>query len=388
MSNMHSFFLTLSLAASALFAQEVATPPSDGPFVQQHANGKPSVKENYKAGKLDGLRQTFDEKGGILTSETYRAGLKNGAATLYKDAKAVTQQTWLDGFLAYPQSKANIKASFSAIKSLKINDQGLGGDQVSALRRLMMARSLAMVPWQTLTLDKDWARKCHLGAHSNEILGHLEHYPKNVPGLSEADMKDAAEACGTSNLHMNSGGKCYPLAQCVDGWLEDDGDNNKERVGHRRWCLSQTLGATAFGVSGGYSAMWCFDKSGDLQNYAATDAISWPVHGYHSKDFTPPDLLWHVTLNPDKFKAPVDGKVKVNIRPISGTLSNIERAMKTSPLELDWLHVDNSGIGMWRNAIVFRPKKFSPKGTCLVEVTGLLDSAGKDSSYKYLVEFF
>ncbi|MEN9362154.1 MAG: hypothetical protein RL095_3689 [Verrucomicrobiota bacterium] len=362
-------------------------PAADGLHVETHANGKPKLKESYKGGKLDGLRQTFDEKGALLSSETYRAGLRHGPALICRDGKPQRHQTWVEDMLAYPQSKSDIQTSWNAIKSLKIDDQGLGSGQVAGLRRLMTARVLAGVPWQTLRLDAEWARKCKLAARSNELLGKLDHFPTRPAGMSDADFQDAYEACGHSNLHWNTG-KCHPLDQCIDGWLRDDGDSNKERLGHRRWCLSQNLGATAFGVSGGYSAMWCFDKSGDLETYQAPDAISWPVHGYHAKEFASPGLLWHVSLNPEKFKQPETGKVKVELRPISGAFTGIDKAMKAAPLPLDWLHVDNSKIGLWKNAIVFHPKNFTVKGSYLVVVTGLTDAAGQPASHRYLVEFF
>src|SRR5205814_803267 len=78
---------------------------------------------------------------------------------------------------------------------------------------------------------------------------------------------DAAKACAAAGKIAHSLGhstdKCnlsqgqHDMASTVDGYIGDGGDNNRERRGHRRWCLNPPMQNAGFGRDGVFSAMWC-----------------------------------------------------------------------------------------------------------------------------------
>ncbi len=83
---------------------------------------------------------------------------------------------------------------------------------------------------------------------------------------------DAAKACAAAGTISHSLGhstnKCnlsqghHDMAATVNGYIGDGGDNNRERRGHRRWCLNPPMQNAGFGREGSFSAMWCMDSGG------------------------------------------------------------------------------------------------------------------------------
>jgi hypothetical protein len=102
---------------------------------------------------------------------------------------------------------------------------------------------------------------------------------------------DAAKACAkegaishslghsTDRCNLSSGQR--DMADTVDGYMGDDGDNNREKRGHRRWCLNPPMANAGFGREGSFSAMWCMDSSG----HKSRDSWSYPGHGLYPLDY-------------------------------------------------------------------------------------------------------
>jgi hypothetical protein len=73
----------------------------------------------------------------------------------------------------------------------------------------------------------------------------------------------------------------HDMASTVDGYIGDGGDNNRERRGHRRWCLNPPMANAGFGRDGVFSAMWCMDSGGKK----AHDPWSYPGRGLYPLDY-------------------------------------------------------------------------------------------------------
>jgi len=137
--------------------------------------------------------------------------------------------------------------------------------------------------------------------------------------------QDASKACAESGQLSHSLGhstdKCnlsmgrQDMASSVDGYISDGGTNNRERRGHRRWCLNPPLKNAGFGREGNFSAMWCMDSSGT----GSRDGWSYPGKGLYPHDYVqgnawsyyhtgalPPDTevkMWKLTRRPEQMLA-------------------------------------------------------------------------------------
>ena len=102
---------------------------------------------------------------------------------------------------------------------------------------------------------------------------------------------DAAKACAAAGTLSHSLGhstnKCnlsqgqHNMASTVDGYIGDGGDNNRERRGHRRWCLNPPMQNAGFGREGSFSAMWCMDSSGQKPRAP----WSYPGRGLYPREY-------------------------------------------------------------------------------------------------------
>jgi hypothetical protein len=135
--------------------------------------------------------------------------------------------------------------------------------QENALRRTNLYRWLAGLPPAVIearVLAQEQA--CAVTLHG---LGTLNHHPPDDRPCYSAE---GAAGAGSSNLAMGTG-----LADSVDLYVDDGGVPS---LGHRRWVLGATLGATGFGFKPPFSCMYTFDMSGQ------TDAefVAWPPPGF------------------------------------------------------------------------------------------------------------
>ncbi len=110
---------------------------------------------------------------------------------------------------------------------------------------------------------------CRLNAYRflSGLYDEVGTEPRMVEGADDAS-KACAKAGTISHSLGHSTDKCnlamghHDMASTVDGYMDDGGDNNRERRGHRRWCLNPPMGNAGFGRDGIFSAMWCMDGSG------------------------------------------------------------------------------------------------------------------------------
>lgn len=384
----HLLAAALLLTLSPAFAQA----PADGERTETHPNGKVKLRETYKNGALNGHRCEFDETGRPVSDVGYQNGLKHGSAKYFENGRQLREETWSKGFLVFPQSREDIRGGFARIAAAKIDAKGLPATQVAAVRRLMQHRLVCGVPWEEIALDPEWAKKCAAGARSNALLGRLEHQPTQPPGMKDEEFAMAKEACSHSNLTYEHKRGTTTFADMVDGWMVDDGDNNKDAVGHRRWCLNPSLAATAFGECKKdgrvYGAMWCFDES----RKGAFDgrAVCYPAMGYQPRNLFPVGTLWHATLSTKYFRAPQKDKVKVEVRNLAGSSASfdLESAMRKPTVKLTHFAVDNGGVGCFPNAVIFAPENAHSSGRWLVTITGLEGADGKPAELSYVVEFY
>lgn len=166
--------------------------------------------------------------------------------------------------------------------------------------------------------------------------------------------QDASKACAEAGEISHSLGhstdKCnlsmghHDIASTVDGYIGDGGSNNRERRGHRRWCLNPPLKNAGFGREGTFSAMWCMDSSGTK----ARDSWSYPGKGLYPRDYVqgnawsfyhtgalPPDTevkMWKLPSRPEQMIAftaePPGREIAVDYKFVYDNTINWEPATK------------------------------------------------------------
>ncbi len=273
---------------------------------------------------------------------------------------------------------ASIKDAVASAESQDAREQ--------AVRMLMGYRYLCDLPWRDIMLDRTYI--AHTEAASQLLLkvGTLTHTPKN-PGLPEAEYQFGYRGTIRSNLQYSSNGTISDIPHTVKGYMDDSDPSNIEMVGHRRWCLNPKMLKTGFGSSGLYSAMYSLDNS--RENVPDYDHIAFPTPGMTPVEWFKKHYAWNISLNPSKYSAPEQGKVKARIFPArySSNTGKVDKA--AAPLPMNMLKVSNIGMGI-RYCIIFRPvlEAINPGASYVVEITGVKDASGTDIKIEYLVAFF
>lgn len=149
----------------------------------------------------------------------------------------------------------------------------------SALRLTNLYRWLCKLP--AITSDPTFssnAQQCALMIGVNKQLSHTP--PKTWKCYTDV----GAGAASSSNLSLGSG-----AVDAVDGYIRDDGDNNWDTLGHRRWIFSNTIGPTGFGSVDTASCQWVMGKQ-----KLDRKLTMWPPDGYVPLDVIPDDTGWSV----------------------------------------------------------------------------------------------
>ncbi len=165
--------------------------------------------------------------------------------------------------LAASEVKSRIRTAIRSILSRKAPG-GISRDVQDAVNMLNVYRFLSGVP-SDVEADAALVAKSQEAAEVCNGKGQLSH-----------DFGHFTDKC---NLAMNGSG--ISMEESVIQYVEDHGENNRERRGHRRWCLHHKMGKTGFGLKGAYSAMYSLDQSasGISRNY------SYPGHGFYPKKY-------------------------------------------------------------------------------------------------------
>lgn len=251
----------------------------------------------------------------------------------------------------------------------------------AAADRLNALRRIAGLP--AVKLDMELSRSAQYGAVIQAAQGGLNHYPDQLPGMSDDFYKEARSASSTSNL---SAGRT--LVGSVDSWMEDSDASNIDGVGHRRWQLNPVLGKVGFGFAlgeggyGAYAAEKVMDKSG---SGCAYDFVSWPASGNFPEELMDGRTAWSVTLNPELYADANKALVTVTLtREEDGRTWTFRSGSSDG-----FFSVSNAGYGTGC-CIIFRPDGVETyDGTYTVQIQGLRARNGQDvPDFTYEVTFF
>lgn len=247
-------------------------------------------------------------------------------------------------------------------------------ERQAALVRLRMYRRVCGVAADDLVLDDGLNEEAVAAAEVCRRLGYLSHEPPN-PGLSAEDFAKARRGAQSGNLAFG----LRDLPAAVDGWMDDSDADNVATLGHRRWCLNPPLRRIGFGRVDRYSAMWAHDSSGSSE--LREPAICFPPPGCVPIDLFRPHYAWSVTLDPNAFKTPDAGLVRVRIQRVAPTGMAID-------CDTELVSVDTDGYGVG-NCIIFRPTLPTTAVGTKYEATidGIVDRQGRSVRIRYETRF-
>lgn len=190
----------------------------------------------------------------------------------------------------------------------------------------------------------------------------------------------ASKGIGSSNLSMESEESPGMLRRVVNGWFEDNG--NEEHLVHRRWALNPSMKYTGFGQVDSFQSMYSFDESRKTPfNYKA---VCYPAEPAFSSDFFGGSYVWSVSLNPKLYNTPDQKLVQVTLTQIQ---TKKEWRFGSGSGEFFRINTVNFGIP---NVIIWGPSDIiSYSGTYHVKISGIKEKEnGKAATLDYDVTFF
>lgn len=240
-----------------------------------------------------------------------------------------------------------------------------GEYQQSALTLLNAYRYIAGVP-ADVELNADYSARMQAGALVNYVNGEMAHEP-----VKPADMDDALYQLGYSGTSQGNLALGTGINGSVRLYMSDSDSGNISRVGHRRWVLNPSMGATGFGQVGIYSGMYAFDHSGNGSGY---QDVVWPAQTMPVELFNVFDA-WSISTGTYQSESQVEVTLVQN-----RTGQTWEFSASGSDGEF---YVDNGGYGQV-GCVIFRPDGLSYKrgDTFDVTVTGL--DGGRTLAYTVL----
>ena len=337
----------------------------DGRLERRTDTGDRLEISRYRDGQLEGTRQVFAD-GRVVLTETYEQGQRteqegdatadpgppvfavgrNGFAGGTSDAEPDAPAGGPSGEgnstpdtdrpehqrdtsrkpNGYPYSIDELTRAFGRIDELRIEGNP-EGDQATAIRELIKYRLICGLTDPIVAFDREEAILAQRACEVCHALGRLSHEPPN-PGLPEDIYRQGAEGAHRSNL----GRGAVPSPQLsIERWMVDAGSNNRDEVGHRRWCLAPGLYETAYGYHEGYGSLLV---SGNTQDHDDFDFLAYPGTGYQPVEFYDQihrypgqDLIWTVHLNPLVYNTPAsEDLIRITVHQLlpDGTREPIE----------------------------------------------------------------
>jgi len=353
-----------------------------GSYTEYWPNGKKKVAAKYRHGKLDGSYVEYDERGKQSLTCKYVRGDLHGPRRSYRLGRTVSEEIWVEGFLALPRSRIEIRRDLTRAQESAVDLAGAPETARGALRRLREYRCAAGVPWENLTLDRDMNEKCAAATEILVRLGRMTHHIDKNPGVPKDIFELGKEGAKKSNLHQIGN-----LPSSVDGFMRDSGPSNIDAVGHRRWCLGPAMAKTGFGLSGKYVAMWATDKS--AETVPQWDIIAFPPRGYMPANLFASTNAWHVSLHPSEYDLGDRRAVRASVRRVPSVTTSRAKIQRIPPLENDHLSTCEKNLGSGP-AVIFRPKGATVRAGAVYFVTieGLTGPDGEERRIEYFVAFF
>ncbi len=212
----------------------------------------------------------------------------------------------------------------------------------------------------------------------------LSHFPKQPSDMSNDIYQLGAAGASSSNIAWGSWSTYTLNDSIVNGWMDDGDPSNIDRLGHRRWILNPSMGATGFGVAikskapntGTYLAMYSFDRSNKTANEYG---VSWPAQTMPVEYFGT-NFPWSISFG-------VSISENTTVKLTNNKTGKVWNFSKNSS-DGDF-YISNDGYGQI-GCVIFRPSdnlSYKSGDSYSVEISNLGNSNIKNEA-SYNVNFF
>ncbi|HZG83629.1 stalk domain-containing protein [Paenibacillus sp.] len=198
--------------------------------------------------------------------------------------------------------------------------------------------------------------------------------PHNPP--KPADMPDSffeAADSGRETLAFST----FTVSAAVEDFMNDWGDNNRERVGHRDSFLIPSLSGVGFGYTPDYSVTH-FSSSGEAPA-VEYDYIAWPAVGYFPVEYIPAEM-W--SIHPDMTKYNFDDLSQIRLTVTNRTTGETQTfANPNARPDRDFF------VG---SVVTFEPDDIRRDEGDVIEIAlqGIKDAAGRETEIRYATKLF
>lgn len=268
----------------------------------------------------------------------------------------------------------------------KLSDRALR----EALDVTNFVRYVSYLP-SDVTLNGDFNKKAQAAAVLNAANQKMDHYPIRPNKMDESLYKLGYDGAGASNL----GYGYHTLANSIkDGYMPDDDDLNREKIGHRRWVLSPRLHEVGFGYATAtdgtpYTAMKVIAPKMWDNKEAKYQHISWPAETVFPVEFFGKRDPWSVSLNPSSYDASKTRDISVTLTRVNdGKVWKFNRE-GTSKDGFFAINTENYGYAPF--TIIFQPnqtKSYEAQEHYKVEINGLYTKTGNKTKFQFDTTFF
>ena len=230
--------------------------------------------------------------------------------------------------------------------------------------------------------------------HGAVLLAALDDVDHNAPQPADMDQNfyDSAHLATTSsNIAKLHWMRPTMLREGVAYFARDDGEQNLEVVGHRRWLLNPTMSATGFGLANSqtgmsYIAMYAHDMGRPDVEWSE---VCWPVGRVFPVELMRWDLPWSVSLNPEIYDVNASRIRVVLEEETLGLRFEFDCSAGTGD-GFCTVSTENYGSGP---CVIFMPDfedtvfvEYQQNQKWTVKLTGLVRTDGTDAEYEYEVE--
>ncbi|MFC4302124.1 CAP domain-containing protein [Cohnella boryungensis] len=221
----------------------------------------------------------------------------------------------------------------------------------------------------------------------------FSHTPAKPANMSKSFYTAGYASTTTANIYAYYGKEEHILSRAVDAYMEDSDIYNLSVVGHRRWILNPRLQQIGFGQASNdkrwtYSVLQVFDQS--RAKPIAYNYVAYPAQGDFPINRFGPNDAWSVSLNMDKFKAPVKSAVTVTLVRVKDKKTWKLSAKHGKVAETgNYFNVETNGYGSG-TAIIFRPggiAEYKEDDRYQVTIQGLRLKSGAAQKLAYTVHF-
>lgn len=263
------------------------------------------------------------------------------------------------------------------------------GELADALNLTKFIRYLAYLPTD-LRLNESFNEQAQAASVVNAANGKMTHYPAKPAGMPNDLYELGYEGAGTSNIGI---GYTSIEKSILNGYMSDDDEVNREKVGHRRWILSPRLKEVGFGYAKaangrGHTAMKVVTPDMWKNEPASYEMITWPSKHAFPTGFIGNRDPWSISLDSSKYDVDKSQNSKVRLtRKRDGKKWAFSRENSAD----GFFNISTESVGYIPFTIIFQPEgieEYRAGDMYEVEISNVYDMKGSKREIRFTTTFF